>query len=57
VCGKRPAQTSIGKYSIFNLALEFLEFGTEISKRKTPQSETLSLSNRRTKKVTEFTLF
>jgi len=57
VCGKRPAQTSIGMYCINNLALEFLEFGTEISKGKTPQSEVLSLTNKRTNQLKEFTLF
>jgi len=48
VCGKRPAQASIGMYYNNNLALEFLEFGTEISKGKAPLSETLSLSNKKT---------
>ena len=57
LCGKRQAQTSIGMYNANNVALEYLEFGTELCKGKAPQSEVLSLSNKRTNQVREFTLF
>jgi hypothetical protein len=44
-------------YNVNNVSLEFLEFGTELCKGKAPQSEVLSLSNKRTNQVRDFTLF